>query len=209
MKDTRFREPVVKQAVHAFPVEIVPLAASDEDVAPAFGNLGPERRECTKVRWHRVVVEVAADDAPQPFPLCGDRVVRAPTQRLLNLPKLLLHAVPPGFPLHLEFARSGLAADEGEAQEVEGLRLAKPETLTAFRRKAPELDEPGLLGMQRQRKLPQPLAHLIQEAEGLRLAKPETLTAFRRKAPELDEPGLLGMQRQRKLPQPLAHLIQE
>src|ERR1700730_6111036 len=31
-------------------------------------------------------------------------------------------------------------------QEVEGLRLAEPAPLAAFRRKASELDEPGLLG---------------------------------------------------------------
>jgi hypothetical protein len=49
--------------------------------------------------------------------------------------------------LKLEFARAGLAADEGEAQEVEGLRLAEPAPLAAFRCKASELDEPGLLGM--------------------------------------------------------------
>jgi len=55
--------------------------------------------------------------------------------------------------LKLEFTRAGLAADEGEAQEVEGLRLTEPTSLAAFRRKASELDEPSLLGMQRQRKL--------------------------------------------------------
>ncbi|MEA3071839.1 MAG: hypothetical protein QOD29_3285, partial [Alphaproteobacteria bacterium] len=38
-------------------------------------------------------------------------------------------------------------------QEVEGLRLAEPAPLAAFRRKASELDEPGLLGVQCQRKL--------------------------------------------------------
>jgi hypothetical protein len=58
-----------------------------------------------------------------------------------------------GFPLNLEFARAAPAADEGEAEEVEGLRRAKPASLAALRRKASELDEPGLLGMQRQRKL--------------------------------------------------------
>jgi hypothetical protein len=47
-----------------------------------------------------------------------------------------LHAVPPGLPLNLEFTRTGLAADEGEAQEVEGRRLAKPAPLAAFRRQS-------------------------------------------------------------------------
>ena len=46
----------------------------------------------------------------------------------------------------LEFARAGLTADKSEAQEVEGLRLAEPIPLSAFCRKASELDQPGLLG---------------------------------------------------------------
>src|SRR4029077_1919941 len=79
------------------------------------------------------------------------------------------HAVPSGLPLDLEFARAGFAANEGEAQEVEGLRLAEPAPLAALCRKASELDQPGLLRMHRQRKLPQPLAHLVQEAMGVAL----------------------------------------
>src|SRR5262249_34176116 len=63
----------------------------------------------------------------------------------------------------LEFARAGFATYEGEAQEVEGLRFAEPAPFAAFRRKASELDEPGLLGMQRQRKPSQPLTHLFQK----------------------------------------------
>jgi hypothetical protein len=54
-----------------------------------------------------------------------------------------------------------------EAKEIEGLRLAETAPPSAFCRKASELDEPGLLGMQRQRKLSQPLTHLIQEAAGV------------------------------------------
>src|SRR5262249_16205466 len=71
----------------------------------------------------------------------------------------------------LEFASAGFAADEGEAQEVEGLRSAEPAPLAAFRRKASELDDPGLLGMKRQRKFPQPLTHLVQEASGVTLVR--------------------------------------
>src|SRR5262249_3531877 len=82
-------------------------------------------------------------------------------------PWLRQHAVAPALPFELEFAGVGFAADEGEAQEVEGLRFAEPAPLAAFRRKASELDDPGLLRMKRQRKLPQPLTHLIQEASGV------------------------------------------
>ena len=75
----------------------------------------------------------------------------------------------PGASPKLEFAGAGLATDEGKAQEVESLRLAEPAPQAAFCREASELDQPGLLGMQRQRKLPQPLAHLVQEAPGVLL----------------------------------------
>ena len=62
-------------------------------------------------------------------------------------------AVAPGFPFDEELAATRLAADEGEAQEVEGLRLAEPAPLAVRRREAAELDQAGLVRMKRQRKL--------------------------------------------------------
>src|SRR6185295_10206184 len=124
----------------------------------------PERDQCLSIGWHGVVVEVALDDTAQPLSLVGDRVVHAPPHLLFYRLELRPHAVATGLPPNLEFARLCFAADEGEAQEVEGLRLAKPAPLAAFRREASELDQPGLLGMQCQRKLLRPLAHLIQKA---------------------------------------------
>jgi hypothetical protein len=79
--------------------------------------------------------------------------MHAPPHLRFDHLELCPHAISPGFPLDLEFALASLAADEGEAQEVEGLRLAEPAPLAAFCRKASELDEPGLLGVQCQRKL--------------------------------------------------------
>ena len=114
----------------------------------------PEHVQCTSVGRHCVVVEVAVDDVPQPFPLNGDRLVHAPPHLLFDHLELRSHAVRPGLPSDLEFTRACLAADESEAQEVEGLRLAEPTPLATFRRKTSELDEPGLLGVQCQRKLP-------------------------------------------------------
>jgi hypothetical protein len=79
--------------------------------------------------------------------------VHAPPHLLFDCLELRPHAVPPGFPFDLEFTLASFAADEGEAQEVEGLRLAVLAALATFRRKASELDEPGLLGMKCQREL--------------------------------------------------------
>jgi hypothetical protein len=80
--------------------------------------------------------------------------VHAPPHLLFDHLELRPHAVRSGLPFDLEFTGAGFATNEGEAQEVEGLRFAEPTPLAAFHRKASELDEPGLLGMQRQRKLP-------------------------------------------------------
>src|SRR5262249_60429737 len=82
---------------------------------PAFDDLGPERHECATVRRHRVVVEVATYDMPQPLPLNGDRLMHTPLHLLFDHPQLRLHAVAPGLPFDLEFASAGFAADEGEA----------------------------------------------------------------------------------------------
>jgi hypothetical protein len=60
------------------------------------------------------------------------------------------HAVAPALPVDQELAVTGLAADEGEAQEVEGLRFAEPTLLAIGRRMAAELDQAGLVRMERQ-----------------------------------------------------------
>src|SRR2546423_14640833 len=104
----------------------------------------PERDQCLGIGWHGIIVEVALDDTAQPLSLVGDRVVHAPPHLLFYHLELRPHAVATDLPLNLEFARLGFAADKGEAQEVEGLRLAEPAPLTAFRSKASELDQPGL-----------------------------------------------------------------
>ena len=114
MKDTRFWKPLVNQPVHAVPVEIRSRAASGEHPMPAFDDLGPERHECTTVRRHRVVVEVATYDMTQPLPLNRDWLVHTPSHLLFDHPQLRLHAVAPGLPFDLEFASAGFAADEGE-----------------------------------------------------------------------------------------------
>ncbi len=79
--------------------------------------------------------------------------MHAPSQFLFDGLQLRPHSVPAGLPFDQEFAPAGFAADEGEAQEGEGLRFAEPAPLAVFRRNASELDEPVLLRMKRQRKL--------------------------------------------------------
>jgi CheY-like chemotaxis protein len=66
-------------------------------------------------------------------------------------------------------AEDYLAADEGEAQEVEGLRFAEPAPGASGRRMAAELEQAGLVRMERQRELLQPRTHRVSEAVSVRL----------------------------------------
>src|SRR5215469_14990128 len=86
MKDIRFREPVVHQLRHPFPRYPILLAAPPQRAPPEVGDMVSEDFHRLSVGRHCVVVEVASDDPPQPFPLFGDRPVHAPSQRVLDLP---------------------------------------------------------------------------------------------------------------------------
>src|SRR5271163_2207241 len=169
MKDSRLWEPVVSQLRHSSPGEIALLAASAECPAPAFGDLGSKGSQRSPVGWDRVVVVEAGDDLLQPFALFGYRLMHPPSQFPCNLLDLRLHAVATGPPLEKEFAPSRLAADEGHAKEIEGLRFAEPALLAFGCRVATELNQAGLFRMQRQREPLQPVAHRIPEAAGISL----------------------------------------
>src|SRR5260370_4891294 len=110
---------------------------------PELGDEEAERDQRPTVGRHGEVVEVALDDLPQPFSLDWYWLVPAPSQLLFDGLQLRPHAVAPSLALDEELAPPRLAADEGEAQEVEGLRLAQPASLAARRRMAAELAQAG------------------------------------------------------------------
>src|SRR5207342_1181873 len=114
-----------------------------------------------------VIGKEPGDNLPQPSPLLRDRLMHSPSQLVLNSSERRAHAVPPAFPLELEMALVGLAADEREAQEVEGLRLAEPTLIARDRSEAAKLDQTGLFRMQRQRERCQTRAHRLPEAPGI------------------------------------------
>jgi hypothetical protein len=53
------------------------MAAVLEHTSPEHGDTVTERAECATVGRHRVEVEVAFDDLPQPFSLYGYRLVHS------------------------------------------------------------------------------------------------------------------------------------
>src|SRR5262249_54094435 len=82
-------------------------------------------------------------------------------------PELCPHAIAPGFPLKLELALARPPTDEHEAQELEGFRLSQPTLRASLRRMAAKLDQAGLVRVQRQRELFQPLVHRVPAAWGV------------------------------------------
>src|SRR5436309_13144804 len=89
--------------------------------------------------------------------------MHSPPQRLLDRPQLGAHPVPSTLAHEHEASPGGAAADVGEAKEVKRLRFTKTFLGSARRRKAAELDQAGLLRMQRQRELFHPLPQVRQE----------------------------------------------
>src|SRR5690242_5959455 len=107
--------------------------------------MSPEGTQCRIVGRHRVIGEVSADDLRQPSSLLGNGLVHSPSQFLLDLLELCPHAVASRLPSKQEVATTAAAANEGEAQELEGLRFAEPALSAPHRRQAAELDQAGLL----------------------------------------------------------------
>src|SRR6202011_52781 len=169
MKDARLWEPVVGHLAHPLPGQRMLLAAAPQRPPPKPDDMITEGAKRPRVGRHGVVGIVAGDDRLQPSPLLGEGLLHALAQFVLDLPQLRTSAVPPTFAADLEPALPGPSADVGKAKEVERFRFAEPELGTLRRCEAAERDQPGLLRMQRQRKLRQPLAHHVEKASAVGL----------------------------------------
>src|SRR5271157_1993505 len=167
MKDFRFREEVLGQVLHPSPGGIIRLTAPPERSKPKPDHLMPELAEHRIIGGHGVVGEETFNNLRQPASLFGDRPVHPLPQLYLDLLEFGPHAVPPGFPLEQKRAPAAATADEGEPQEIEGFRFAKPALLSIHRSIAAELDQAGLVRMELQRKLLEPRSHCIEKTASI------------------------------------------
>src|SRR5262249_13879276 len=113
-----------------------------------------------------MVGKEASDHLLDPSPLLGDWAMHSPSQFLLDLPELGPHAIAPCGPLHEELPTAVAFADEGEAKEVEGLRLAEPALSASFRCEAAEFDLAGLVRMKWQREPLEPVSPVLPDMPG-------------------------------------------
>src|SRR5215831_9660641 len=126
MKDAGPGEKVIRQLRDPSPGRAVLLTTPPERAAPEVDDPKTERAKLPNVCWHCVVCKEAGNNLPQPMPLFGDRVMPSLSHLLLNFLERRPHAVASGFPFDLELSAAACSADEGEAQEVEGLRFSEP-----------------------------------------------------------------------------------
>src|SRR5690242_7100892 len=171
MKDPGRGEIIVGYLQDPFSRRPVLLTAAPKRAPPQVDDMVAERCECLTVGRHCVVGEVAGDDLLQPFPLLGDRLLHPPLELLLDLLELRPLAIPAGFPVDQEMSPARDAADEDKAQEREGFRLAEAAPFAVAGRKTTELDQPGLLRVERQRELLKPVAHHVEEPTSVGLVQ--------------------------------------
>ena len=147
--DAGGRQPAVDEAPHPVPADAAGLAAAREGAVPEPADLEPEQGQRRGVHGHAVVVEVPADDRPQPAALLGDGMVQAPPELGLDLAQLGLQSLADSLPQHRETPVAPLlGTDVREAEKVERLRLAVPAPPALFGRERSELDQPRFLGVQ-------------------------------------------------------------
>ena len=164
MKDSRQWKPSRGNLCQPLPRHAVFLAAPPKRAPPEVGDVIAERPECPEIRRHRVVGEVTPDHTPQPSALGRYGVVHADTYLRFDLLKRCPHAVAPSFALKLEGSTPRLTADEDNAQEGKGFWLAQAKPLSPRRRKAAELQQPGLVPVKLERELLEPLSHRVPES---------------------------------------------
>jgi len=148
MKNLGFGEPLSRKSVHELPSHPARLTAASNHPQPAFANLEPKTPETGEIAGYSVIVEVALNYTPQPFPDFRQRLMHPLPKRDLHLFQLGEESLSNGFAQHEELAvLPGLSAYVREAQEVKRLRLAFAPLLPAYGRKPPKLNQAGLVRM--------------------------------------------------------------
>ena len=111
-----------------------------------------------------MIGKVSRHHRPQPSSLCGDGIVHASTELVLDVLEPRSHAIAPRFALQLEAATPGLAADEREPQKREGRWLTQTASPPSLSRMATKLQQARLLLVQFESKALEPQSHRIPEA---------------------------------------------
>jgi hypothetical protein len=124
MENTRLWNPAVSQFVHPRPRQVVLLTPMNQHGPPEPDHPIAECGQTVSVSWHRMVVEVALNDRPEPFAVVHNWFMHPPAQRLLDFQQLRPQPLADRFAFHCIAPIPVLPADMRESQNIERLRLA-------------------------------------------------------------------------------------
>ncbi len=164
--DAGGREPSGEVPRHPTPRERMGLAATQKNPPPQPPHCPTEEADSWAVHGHAVIPDMPTDDRAQVGPLLRDGEVHAPPQLGFHLLQLRLQPLPDRLPQHGEHSTPLLPTDVGETQEVERFRLTLTPPPPVPVRERAELDEAGLVRVQREAELGEPLPKRGQEALG-------------------------------------------
>jgi len=153
------RQPPFVDPAHPCPGQALALlAATPQRFEPVPGELVTEGLDCLAVARHAVVGHVPAHHAGQPAALHRNGLMHAPPQLVFNLLQLRPHPLGDRDPLHPELPALRRRADMREPEKVERFRLALAPGCPVAGGEPPELDQPGLVRVQFEPELREPLA---------------------------------------------------
>jgi len=169
VRDADRRQPEFCESQNASPGHAAFLAAPGQRASPVPDDPVAEAAERGVVQGDPVVVDVPLNHRAQPPPHLRDRSVQPSSQFGFHLFELALHTFARRPPQQLEpsFPRPPTAV--GEAQEVEGLRLAPSVPPPSRGRTAAKAQKTGLFGVQLQTELRETLHDVRPEPPGFRL----------------------------------------
>jgi hypothetical protein len=164
MADSRGRKPGGQQGPHARPRQVIALTAPTQNPPPYATDRRAEGTDCGAISRDTVVTYVTENNRTQVLANLGDGVVQARFKFGLHRLKFRLPPFAHRLTQHRELAHSRLPATVREAEKVKARRCAPITALLSVRpRKAAELDQSCLLGVQFQTEVREPLAQLGKE----------------------------------------------
>src|SRR5215211_595211 len=128
-----------------------------------------EGADGSTIAGHGVVGEMSPHHARQPPPLFGDGQMPTSHELVLDLLEFRPQPLRNGVAPEPEAPVLALPADVREPQEVERPWLPEAPCRSALGGVAPELDQPGLVGVQFQAELREPLTEIMEELLGVTL----------------------------------------
>jgi len=170
MTYARKRQPTGEQSPHSVPTNATVLAALTQRAMPEAAHLKPKQMQRRAVHRHPVIADVATNNRTQPLALLRDGRVHASSQFGFHRIEFRLQALAHRLPQHREASVASLGrADVRESKEVERLGLTQARSPTALGRIGAELQQSGLLRVQLQRELGQPLSQFGAKPLGIGL----------------------------------------